>query len=87
MTAYSFDDVVLVPLPFTDQTGHKKRPAVAGSSAAYHQQRQDLILMAITSHSRPARTFGEVSIVDWQQAGLLQPSILKPVPPARPLVK
>ena len=26
--AYAFGDVVLVPFPFTDQTGIKKRPAV-----------------------------------------------------------
>jgi mRNA interferase MazF len=35
MAAYSFGDVVLVPFPFTDQTGNKKRPAVVVSSAAY----------------------------------------------------
>jgi len=27
-TGYSFGDVVLVPFPFTDQSGSKKRPAV-----------------------------------------------------------
>ena len=27
-TGYSFGDVVLVPFPFTDQAGTKKRPAV-----------------------------------------------------------
>ncbi len=30
--AYSFGEVVLVPFPFTDQTGLKKRPAVIVSS-------------------------------------------------------
>ena len=32
-TGYSFGDVVLVPFPFTDQSGSKKRPAVIVSSA------------------------------------------------------
>lgn len=27
-TGYSFGDVLLVPFPFTDQVGTKKRPAV-----------------------------------------------------------
>ncbi|MGH8593635.1 MAG: type II toxin-antitoxin system PemK/MazF family toxin [Gammaproteobacteria bacterium] len=45
-TGYSFGDVVLVSFPFTNQSGEKKRPAVVVSSAAYHQARQDLILMA-----------------------------------------
>jgi len=38
-TGYSFGDVVLVPFPFTDQTGLKKRPAVVVSSTTYHEER------------------------------------------------
>ncbi len=34
-TGYSLGDVILVPFPFTDQTGLKKRPAVVVSSAEY----------------------------------------------------
>jgi len=45
---------VLVPFPFTDQTASKKRPAVIVSSDSYHVGRPDLILLAITSQSRPA---------------------------------
>ena len=33
---FSFGDVVLVPFPFTDQTGAKKRPAVVVSSSGYN---------------------------------------------------
>ena len=49
MISYSFGDIVLVPFPFTDQTSSKKRPAVIISSSSYHQRKQDLIIMAITS--------------------------------------
>lgn len=79
MTAYSFGDVVLVPFPFTDQTGIKKRPAVVVSSAAYHRARPDLILMPLTSQIRPSSGFGEHPITDWKEAGLLKPSTLKPI--------
>jgi PemK-like, MazF-like toxin of type II toxin-antitoxin system len=79
MTAYSFGDVVLVPFPFTDQTGNKKRPAVVVSSAAYHRARTDLILMAVTSQIRASGGFGEASIAGWKEAGLLKPSTLKPI--------
>ncbi|MDT4895866.1 MAG: mRNA interferase MazF [Acidobacteriota bacterium] len=79
MTSYNFGDVVLVPFPFTDQTGKKKRPAVVVSSAIYNAARFDLILMAITSQVRTAPVVGEVTVTDWQKAGLLKASVIKPV--------
>jgi mRNA interferase MazF len=79
MTAYKFGDVVLVPFPFTDQTDSKKRPAVVVSSAAYHRERSDLILMAVTSQARPSAATGEFPVLDWKAAGLLKPSVLKPI--------
>ena len=74
-----FGDVVLVPFPFTDQTATKKRPAVVVSSDAYHRDRPDVILMAVTSQARPAAGLGEVAVQHWKQAGLLKPSVLKPL--------
>ncbi|MEA5601576.1 type II toxin-antitoxin system PemK/MazF family toxin [Nostoc sp. UHCC 0252] len=79
MTNYEFGDVVLVPFPFTDQTTTKKRPAVVVSSNSYQRERLDLILIAITSQANPATSFGEITITGWQVAGLLKPSIIKPV--------
>jgi mRNA interferase MazF len=78
-TTSNFGDVVLVPFPFTDQTGVKKRPAIVVSSAAYHAQRRDLIIIAVTSQLRPALAFGELLVKEWKKAGLLKPSLLKPV--------
>lgn len=79
MTGFEFGDIVLVPFPFIDQSAAKKRPAVVISSAAYQRERPDLIIMAITSQVRPAQTLGEVVVKDWQDAGLLKPSAIKPV--------
>ena len=78
-TGYSFGDVVLVSFPFTDQAGAKQRPAVIVSFAAYQRSRPDVILLAITSQVRPVPGFGEAMVQDWQGAGLLKPSVLKPV--------
>ena len=66
MTGYEFGDVVLVPFPFTGQTATKKRPAVVVSSAAYQQNRDDLIVMPITSQSRPSNPFGEMVVGEWK---------------------
>jgi len=74
MTDCEFGDVVLVPFPFTDQTTTKQRPAVVISSAAYHRERS-----AVTSQLRPVMQTGEAPIVDWKNAGLLKPSVVKPV--------
>jgi len=79
MTPFEFGDIVLVPFPFTDQSTSKKRPAVVISSKAYSTERPDLIIMAVTSQIKPASIIGEVIIRDWQAAGLLKPSAIKPV--------
>jgi len=77
--AHSFGEVVLVPFPFTDQSGAKKRPAVIVSSSGYNASRRDLVIMAITSQVRQPLGFGEAMVTDWQAAGLIKPSLLKPV--------
>ena len=77
-TSFEFGDIVLVPFPFTDQTAVKKRPAVVISSELYHRQRIDLIIMAITSQFHPAG-LGDTVITQWPEAGLLKPSLIKPV--------
>jgi mRNA interferase MazF len=77
--AHAFGEVVLVPFPFTDQSGAKKRPAVIVSSSGYNAGRRDLVIMAITSQVRTPLGFGEAMVADWQAAGLIKPSVLKPV--------
>ena len=77
--AHTFGDVVLVPFPFTDQSDTKKRPAVIVSSNGYNTNRRDLIIMAITSQVRTPLGFGEAIVTDWQSAGLIKLSVLKPV--------
>jgi len=79
MTTYERGTVILVPFPFTDQTAAKKRPAVIISSDSHNSTVSDFVIMAITS--KLERTTGpeECLIRDWQNAGLLKPSAVKPV--------
>ena len=79
MTHYEFGDVVLARVPFTSQRGTKQRPAVVVSGAAYARARPDVILMAVTGRIRSPPGFGEIVIEDWDEAGLLKRSVLKPV--------
>lgn len=76
---FSFGDVVLVPFPFTDQRGAKRRPAVIVPSHDYNAGRRDVVIMAITSQVRTPLGFGESMVGDWQGAGLIEASVLKPV--------
>jgi mRNA interferase MazF len=76
---FEFGDVVLVPFPFTDQTASKRRPAVIVSNLAHNQVKPDFVVMAVTSQFHPRRALGEVWVGQWQAAGLLKPSAIKPV--------
>lgn len=76
---YDFGDVVLVPFPFSNQQAYKKRPAVVISNVVYHQEKQDIIILAITSQLKLMPLYGEFVLQDWHQAGLIKPSVCKPV--------
>jgi len=78
-TSYRFGDIVLVPFPFTDQTGTKKRPAIVVNSAGYQARCRDIVIMAVTSRMRATPAFGEFEVVEWKKAGLILPSVAKPV--------
>jgi mRNA interferase MazF len=78
MTSYERGDIVLVPFPFSNQSATKKRPAVVVSSAPYNATSQDLVILAVTSKVVNTTGIGECPVKDWQHAGLLKPSAIKP---------
>ncbi|WP_017294251.1 type II toxin-antitoxin system PemK/MazF family toxin [Geminocystis herdmanii] len=79
MTIYSFSDVLLLPFPFSNQISTKKRPSVVISSNSYNQYKPDIIIIGITSQTNTPLTENELSIIKFSEAGLLKPSIIKPV--------
>ena len=46
-------DIVLIPIPFTDLTSHKRRPVIVVSNDAYNRTSADMVVVAMTSN--PAR--------------------------------
>jgi len=42
-------DIILIPIPFTDLSSHKRRPVLVVSNDHYNQKTQDIVVMAITS--------------------------------------
>ena len=77
--SYGFGDVVLVRFPFTNHTAYKQRPAVVVSRSEYNQARPDVVTMAITSQLHTTSELGNLPIAEWQLAGLLKPSAIKPI--------
>ena len=77
MTTYNQGEIILVPFPYTDYSAIKKRPAVVMSSAIYNATHPDVILAPITG--RLSGTSDEVAITNWQAAGLIKPSSIKPI--------
>jgi mRNA interferase MazF len=74
-----FGDVILVRFPFTNHSATKQRPAVVVSGINYNTERPDVVVMAITSQFPNERGFGQAILENWELAGLLRPSLLKPI--------
>lgn len=66
----SRNDIVLLPIPFTDLNSSKVRPAIVVGFGSFPG---DLFVVPITSRS----VSWDVPLVDWQAAGLNVPSGVK----------
>ena len=77
MTNISKYDVIVVKFPFASSIKYKARPAVVLSSNLYHGGGRDtVIILAISSNVTQKIDF-ETTIMEWNDAGLLKPSIFK----------
>jgi mRNA interferase MazF len=75
---YSRGDVILVPFPFSDLSGGKKRPGVVISADSHIRAQNDLIVAQISSQVSNPVPPDEYKIVDWHHIGLLFPSVVRP---------
>jgi mRNA interferase MazF len=69
--SHSQGEVLLVSLVFSSQVGNKRRPVVV----VYDSVDADLLVAPITSHV--ARTSFDVTVTQWQRAGLRLPSVVR----------
>ena len=75
--SYSKNDIVIVKFPFSDIKAYKARPAVVVSNSFFNQSsRNTLFILAISSKVDTKLEF-EPEILDWQECGLLKPSVFK----------
>lgn len=76
MTTYKRGSIILLPFPYTDQTGLKRRPALILSTDDYNTRRSDIIVAPITSNLSTGQA-DDIILKDWAAAGLLKPSVVK----------
>ena len=77
MTAYEPGEVVLVPFPFGQRAGGRKRPALIISGAGYNHETGQLIIAQVTGRVSGSSRVGDYLIQNWSAAGLLGPSIVR----------
>jgi mRNA interferase MazF len=46
-------EIVLIPIPFTDLSSHKRRPVIVISNDVYNRATNDMIVVAMTSNPSP----------------------------------
>ena len=68
---YQGGEMVLLSFPFTDTSGARRRPALVLLDTGD----EDMVVARITSQT--LRTTFEVEIMEWQQVGLLLPSVVR----------
>ncbi len=69
-------DIILVPFPFSDQTGSKRRPALVISSDKFNATYEDVVVLAITSFCDGEPYEISIKPQDWKD-GLYSQSYVK----------
>ena len=68
-------DVVIVPFPFSEKTGSKRRPALVVSNSAFNRSGHTVLVMITTRGHHPWP--GDCEITDLVAAGLPLPCIVR----------
>jgi len=77
MTNFCKYDIVVVKFAFASSLKYKARPAVIISSDVYNRNKRDTLLILAISSSEENKLNFEIDIQNWEESGLLKPSIFK----------
>jgi mRNA interferase MazF len=70
-------DIVLIPVPFTDLTSHKRRPVIVVSNDEYNGKSADMIVVAMTSNPAPSEYGFLIDSTDLERGRLNHPGTVR----------
>jgi mRNA interferase MazF len=71
------DDIVLIPVPFTDLTSKKRRPVIVLSNNAYNRSSSDVIVVAMTSNPAAVPHSFRITSADLIEGSLNHPGTVR----------
>ena len=77
MTAYEPGDVLLVPYPFGERAGGRKRPVLVISSREHNEATSELVVAQITGRVSSNPRTGDYRIEGWREAHLPRPALVR----------
>jgi mRNA interferase MazF len=66
-------DILLIPIPFTDLSSHKRRPVIVISNNIYNRAVADIVVVAMTSNPVTTPYSFTITSADLQQGQLNHP--------------
>jgi mRNA-degrading endonuclease toxin of MazEF toxin-antitoxin module len=76
---FCFGDIIVASYAIPGQEEPEAQPCVIVSSSTYNQQRDTVLVMAITVQSRPNATSGEMALQAAEAAGLERGAVFRPM--------
>ena len=70
-------DLVLVPFPFSDQSGRKVRPVIVISNDKFNDSSEDLLVVGVTSNISKGQYTLELGNVDLEDGNLFTKCCIK----------
>ena len=74
---YKQGEILLIPIPFSDLTSHKKRPVLVLSKSGYNEKTNDIIVAAITSNIETRDYTVSICNDDLEEGALKVDSIIR----------
>ena len=75
-------DIVLVPVPFSDLTAQRRRPAILISNDAYNRRTADMVVVAMAANPQPTEYGFTITSADLEQGVLNRPGKVRAGPAA-----